>query len=327
MISNELKESFYNHSFSDIHPLLKDWLHSEELFNPIISYLDVEFAQLNNLEFAQSFKDTFPDIDVPANQYLNHLIEIEMDSFVIAGIRFKGLNPEKPFVDIISNYSIYSEKQLMTILNKINQFFRAFKPLAIRFWSSQLDTCEYYHHQALKIDQHYLANLVKHIKTKPLPPKFDLIKLKPITNLDFYPKYERAYQEFIENSPILSQEVLIEAPEAFDICIQHQLAFEIYYRDNWIGIIAAMPSIFRELSGYCVFEEIISVPFQRQGFAKAAQRHLIHQLPEDCLLWGSIHANNLPSLKTAKKNYRHNILDCCFIDMNYPFLTAKFKSL
>ena len=79
------------------------------------------------------------------------------------------------------------------------------------------------------------------------------------------------------------------------------LLFEAYRKNDFIGIIAADRQRSWFLDGYVVIEELLFQQFPTQKLASAMQRHLIEQLDGDLdqMLYGTIHFDNISSLKTA----------------------------
>lgn len=52
-----------------------------------------------------------------------------------------------------------------------------------------------------------------------------------------------------------------------------------------------------------VIEELLETPFRGRGFAPAMQRMFLERLADkdDRLVWGTIDARNIPSLRTAQR--------------------------
>ena len=71
--------------------------------------------------------------------------------------------------------------------------------------------------------------------------------------------------------------------------------------EKWAGIIAANNGSNNFLSGFYIEEEFLLEQFRGKHLASAVQRHLIENLPSDnnAMLSGTIHYENIPSLKTA----------------------------
>ena len=91
-----------------------------------------------------------------------------------------------------------------------------------------------------------------------------------------------------------------------------QLAF---YNEKPLGLIAAERSDFLGTQAIYFNEILIYPEFKGRGLAKAMQRKFISELPDDFkLVWGTIDAQNFPSLKTAMSNGRKVIRYECFLN-------------
>jgi len=87
------------------------------------------------------------------------------------------------------------------------------------------------------------------------------------------------------------------------------LLFEINIDGKWAGIIGANNGYDNFLKGYYIVEEFLIENFRGKQFASAVQRHLINKLPFNSneMLFGTIHYENIPSLRTAMRVDRRPI--------------------
>ena len=127
------------------------------------------------------------------------------------------------------------------------------------------------------------------------------IALKLVQSMAFYPRYKSIYQQFISENPFYLKVGQLESKEDLEKLILKKTLFHIEVEGQWAGIIAADKMIDGWLEGFCIIEEMLDKPFRGKGFAAAAQRHLIEQLPSEKgdLIFGTIGHKNVPSLKTA----------------------------
>ncbi len=141
--------------------------------------------------------------------------------------------------------------------------------------------------------------------------------LHPTKNLDHYPIYKSDFENIIKNNPDFAEMAQIETPEGFESMMKKELLFDIFIQNEWAGYIGVEPASESFLNGYEVYEEFLISKFRGQHFAPAAQRHLIEKLPDsnNAMLYGTIHYNNVPSIKTALKVGRKKIGQYIFVNI------------
>jgi RimJ/RimL family protein N-acetyltransferase len=102
-----------------------------------------------------------------------------------------------------------------------------------------------------------------------------------------------------------------ESREEMKEYLKSGYVFEAYVDDGWAGIIGAASNDKYGVNGFEVIDEIMARQFRGKALAPAMQRHLINQLPssENAVIHGTIHPSNAPSLATAKRVERVELIN------------------
>ena len=233
-----------------------------------------------------------------ANDYAEHLINLDNSNKVICGIRFIGGDPKLPFVNLTANFQITSKAHGQELYQKLASHFKVFSPLYFCFWTpKQID--------ADMIGSVYLVSSAKQInKRRPWDIEKDL-ELVQVTNSSYYSWYEMAYEDFHAEKPDLKSKVTLNSRSTMDESLKEGLLYFAKINGESIGLIAAVRRNFLGSAGIYFNEILIDRKWIGKGFAKAIQRKFVATISEDEeMIWGTIDHNNLPSFKTATSNGR-----------------------
>lgn len=224
--------------------------------------------------------------------FQERIFNLDNGDFILAGIRFRNLELDKPFVSVWSSSSKISVE---VIANCIKKEFAVFKPqfLRMRF--------PYPHSTHANIDSLTVAGLIKEMPTLHSQE----IELRPATSVDFYDRYLEEYEAFYQKDPELRHEVRTESLEGFDEPLKNGLLFKVFIKESFAGIMAGQKSDLYGRKGLCVYEELLFQEFKGQGYGPLIQNAFVKKLEHQFeLLWGTISPLNPRSLKTALRNGR-----------------------
>ena len=291
----------------DLHTLTLDkaqahqWLRAE--------LLD-EWHELNQPDVMQARHQFFNIKHTTADDYQEHWIELNHTQSILCGIRHKGLSSDHPFVQIKPNFVIEHPQQLADIQKATAPLFRVFNPKHLVFWSAK-PWCQ------CPIEAHYVAADASTIIAQPAWPQEHHIELRAVKHHDYYTWYQTMYTELHRDQPDLKNRV-----QPNDLTLlkqaQHQgLLFFIYYKQHKVGLISAERSPLLGHQGLYFNEILLDKHWRGVGLAKAAQkRFIVQNASKNDVIWGTINANNLPSLNTAYANQRRSVRYECFFPIN-----------
>lgn len=259
---------------------------------------------LGSLEVCLERCQFFKKEGVVPMDYRERIIELSNNKFILAGIRFYGLDILKPFISIQLGSCDLIEKPFLEIIEKVLNEFSLFQPRFIHLKlpiniNINIDI------PLMKIDQYTLVGDIDEVLTKNLDLRPEKIELIELSHLDFYDSYKKEYDLFHQRSPSLLHVVKAECLEDFEEALSNQLLYRININDTFAGIIAGVPRDYYGFKGVCILEEILFDKFIGKGFGAYVQKAFIKKLQNRYkVVWGTISSSNISSLKTALKNGR-----------------------
>jgi len=235
---------------------------------------------------------------------------------ILTGIRFKGMNIEMPFVDLVAaSFELSDGQRLAETLKVIERDYNALKPKWIRIMQWRGEGVSWPTDSAVTPDIAYLASPTSKLKALPPPQGCEILEVRRCQDLDFYPVYRREHDAFRAASSF-GQDVPISTREDLARCLEEGLLYEARVEGSWAGLIAAAAESFYGISALCIHEEILCEPLRGKGLGPALQRKMIDAVDKDILIYGTIDARNLASLKTAKRVGREQVAQRLFCTLS-----------
>lgn len=283
-----VEQRYQDFDFKTFNILKPDF--NKTLYKELESY--IELSDEKNL------KEWYKEINIPntkVEDFKERIFDTKSGK-VLMGIRFLGLDINKPFVNVWSSFPI--ENELQKIIDFAKNSFKIFQPKHIRFWANPKNKLSKANQQ--HICQNYLVGSINEISKTEKPSNFESIELVQITNLDFYDWYLELYQEFHQENPNLRSYVALCSKGIFEDSIKQNLCYFIQYKNEIIGIIAAEKDEYFGVPSLYMNEIVISKKFKGKKLATAIQRKLINfNKNEFEFIWGNIDQKNIPSTKNA----------------------------
>jgi GNAT superfamily N-acetyltransferase len=290
------------------HPLLKTWYNPAQLEDNLRENVERDLDWLQSL--GEKFSEQIPVTGATPAMYNHRILEIA-GMQVMLGIRFKAMNPDFPFVDVVrSTQPIVDGAQVKAIKNAIRQEFVLFKPKAARF--CQPSHLEYQFPNGSG-DKRFLAAPLTLMLERPEPASVSRLTLKRCQNLDFYPRYAAIYDELYLERPWLPEVARVEPLEDMEANLEQGTTFEVFLDGDWAGVISLDRSREHGLSGWYTNEIVLEKHARGRGVGAILQRVIAQTLLEhpqttaSDLLWGTIGAINMPMLKTATRAGRLDV--------------------
>lgn len=232
--------------------------------------------------------------------YAERVLPLENGHHVLCGIRHLNLNPVEPFVDILPNFPVENLTEYQKIYQQIKGFFTVFDPKYLRRYTTE--------EAGDNTGSIYMVQRVNIIQNLPAWPEESSFELQRVENDSYFPWYEKGYHEFFNRRPELKDRVSLNSLEVMEDSRKENLLFYMMINNRRAGLIAAKNTPFLGHSGFYFNEIFISSDFLGKGMAKAFQRKIIqHYCPPEAIVWGTINAQNIPSLRTAQANQRKKI--------------------
>lgn len=295
------EQRFVDYIKHKIPTVAQQWFPESYLKQRLTLGLRRDIVLMFDLSSAIAFHNYCPVESAAVKDYLNKLITLPDKNQLIASIRFDRLDTAFPFVEIDQLTFDAIDYDPTQLLHSINPVFAVFKPEYVRFFSAQ-DS------QTLMCDTRFVVGLLDDILQHP-PEQAERVRVERVHNLRQYERYSRAYDAFHVQMPHLKEAVPKETRESMLSYIDSGGVFDAYVDGDWLGTVIVDPYDESLWRGFMVADEIISPEFKGQGLGAAMQYQALKMLDYDDynVIVGTIHPQNMPSLKTAKRLRRVDI--------------------
>lgn len=274
-------------------------------------WLEPDLALVGNAAWGAQIRDLVKLSVSDPLAWANRRIELSGENWAIAGIRFRGRDVEKPFVDIIAT-SLPPEAAGIEALVEVLPHFQDFAPQCLRvnlpestLSAAELSEAEDFHGGA-ESDLLIVASPVDEMKSHPQALPFDATTLIPCSTHDAAQLTAEIYDELAVSRPRLREWATPADSQSLEEAFEQGLLFEIRVNGETAGTVAAQRQDAYGFTGFCMQEIALNAAHRGQSIGVAALQHLVRALdakPYD-LLWGHIHPSNIPSLRNAQSSGR-----------------------
>jgi GNAT superfamily N-acetyltransferase len=313
-VVEKLTEEFLEYAVAQTHPLIKSWYRLADLKENWQEDVKRDAEEFFSDAFAASFARNCKTLELSTERFKHRLLETSTHRF-IAGIRFFGMDLNRPFVEVAQiNRPLESDSERDEVTALLRREFAAFKPTHWRVYqSSHLE----YQFLGCDGDKRYWVGLLKDINAQPDTAQpntenAERLELQGAKNLDFYPRYAEMYQALYAERPWLPDVSRQESVKDMQEYLDNGWLYEVFVDKVWAGVTAASPGFEVGAKGYYMIEIALDTAFRGQGLGVVLQRNLATVLAEKsssvtAALLGTIGAVNTPMLKTAARVGRLDI--------------------
>lgn len=269
------------------------------------------FTEIDSDTRAQKLLDYYQIPNATLNDY--KLKKIDCGNFyVIAHIRFKGMQRKAPFVSIeyiSESHSVFYEN-IEAIKPKILEAFSVFDANLVRLLINPEDI-KYLH--SYEKDISMLAVAFKDFQHFEIP-KLDIEVVKGMNDKE-YEQYCQEYKAFLQKNENLRGNVLPEPIDVLNSKAEKGYLCKILYENQCAGWIALDENYEFFVKGYLVWDKIIYEPFQGMNLSYAALSKIIRikNFPKEAFLYGWINPTNFGSYLSALKSNRKEVMMSVFL--------------
>lgn len=248
----------------------------------------------SDLEFARDFAARQPQSGQPAEAFLNRWLPVASDLEVLAGPRYRGLDPERPFVAIDAATRLLRPGDLPGVAAVVRAGFAAFEPGYLRSWSSTRAGSW----PGTRADNRNVAGRLGDLRGNQVPSE---LRAATPPDLAFYDRYARTHAEQVTREPAHALHTRSESVEDLEELRTAGTLFIVWLDGQEVGLIAAEPRFQRGLRGAVVVELFLDPTVRGRGYGKHLSSLLARSLdlPDEQFLLGTIHVDNTASYKSA----------------------------
>ncbi|MEY2930889.1 MAG: hypothetical protein RL033_1638 [Pseudomonadota bacterium] len=233
---------------------------------------------------------------------------------LLVGIHFRGQATSYPFVGVFAQSRWLTSEEMAAAHAALMREFRVFSPRASWWWAS---TEEQVPKLATACGDLLLVmgSLAEILSQTPaaLPPEWSLRRVSSVSEVGT--AFVDLYQSFHAARPELAEAVPTSPLDALEECAMAEGLYACFVGSEIVGVVAAKPVAQYAVDAWLMWDIVLARQYCGKGLAPLLQRAVLDRLDSDRapLVAGTIHAKNLPSLRTALRVGRHIVGTWTFI--------------
>lgn len=246
--------------------------------------------------------------------WADRTVDLGDGHWAITSIRFRNRDLSRPFVYVLACSAPPTAETLHRLAECVMPVYEAFSPLCFRVLapgpSGPFDPASSTPDLGLAIDQRFLAGRVEELNAAPRRTAFSEVSLEPITAAEAAQYVSEMHERLRAANPDQHYWASPATAEELQQPEEERLLFTVRTAEP-IGVVAAKRDDSYGMTGFCVQEITVDEEFRGRGLGTASLHHLCRKLGEVAaagdVLWGTIHADNLPSLNNARSVGREEV--------------------
>ncbi|MDZ5076090.1 GNAT family N-acetyltransferase [Nesterenkonia sp. HG001] len=293
---------------------LRDWYAQDRLLAQLRTALEPDAERLENPEFGAEVRDLVQadesaaadDVHVDVEDPLlwaDRRITHDDGGWSVIGIRFRGRDLTCPFVDVIASSLSPTPENIRRIVTEAAEDLKEFRPLTARLTVGDPDSGLAEVHDASGIgpsavDQYLVAGLIRGINHRTRVASYRRVSLEPMDPTLAAARVAEIYAAHPEGTRWATP----AGPDELQEASEDGALFEIFANGEPAGVVSAPRDDDHGLSGHLVQEICLDEDHRGRGYGPAVLQRLCEELPHPepgTVLWGSIHPENVPSLRNA----------------------------
>jgi hypothetical protein len=223
-------------------------------------------------------------------QLAERIVQVDSNTSVIAGARFKSLNANFPFIEVQKNCPLF-EIDLEKLTGALKREFAEIKPLGFLILDKPnlTDRAGRWGHTVFgPISENETAGFID-----GLTPDW-------IKEIDFFEEYQKAYIDRLTDKSELMGFVRVADLQELQESVAKGLLLKVLDRGALAGVFAGLPEPIYGLNAIYMIESFLLNSYVGKGFALPIhQYYLSHLAGRFGYVWGTIYNKNTTSMKTA----------------------------
>lgn len=287
---------------------LAHWYSPDALNAQAREVMEQQAGWIGDEEFGAGFRDAVATVDVPdALAWANRWVDLGDGEWAVVGIRFRGMDVERPFVDIVATSLEPSLTSIRRIIDAIEPLYRPFAPRGFRVVSpdpdglaAQAATREL--GLSVHVDQYVVAGLVSELLQRLAPAGMERVVLRPTDAQHAATVAATLYEAALAQRPDQLEWARPSTADELEEPAADGLVLEVLVNGAPAGIVAVSRRDDLGMTGFVVEEIVLDTAHRGQRLAAPVLRHVLMRLPAQPgdTLWGTIHPQNATSLRNAR---------------------------
>jgi hypothetical protein len=296
-----------------VSPRLQEWYDDERLVRQLASGLADEAGRVGDVVFGAEFRDgVMSGAGIAAStdplDWANRRIDLPTGGWAVAGIRFRGLDVTRPFVDVVATTEPPGPDGLVAVAAAVLPYFVSFHPMCLRVDApdpaglvERLAADERFGPRC-SVDQYVVAGPVAELRGRPRASSYEVVSLLPGEAAALAARAAAIYAELARRNPDLLMWARAEDAESLAACADEGLLFEVLVDGEPAGVVAAVRDDAHGMSGFSVEELCLDADRRGRRLSPGVLQRLVDELPaaDGDVLWGTIHPDNAPSLRNSR---------------------------
>lgn len=290
-----------------LHPQLHAWYSDVELLGQLATGLETELHRVDDADFGAGYRgDVGLEVGAPSD-WANRRLDLAAGAWAVTGIRFRGGDLRRPFVDVIATSEHPTPDGLAAVAGAVVPAYEEFSPTCLRveapdpggLAAAVEDDSRFGPHCG--VDMYVVAGSVDVLLAGPRVPAYDRIMLRRGASGPLAERVADIYRGLGERNPELVLWATPENAESLAECESEGLLFEVVVDGDPAGVVAAVRHDAHGMRGFSVEEICLDDRHLGQRLAPGVMEHLLESLPAEQgdVLWGTIHPDNAASLRNA----------------------------
>ena len=286
------------------HPVTADWIRPQERLRLLAAEHGLDVRMATDLDFAGARRDQFAP-ELPTEYLLNSWERIADDLDVMVSMRWEGGAPDRPFVDACAlSRPLGPDEDVLLARAAVRRYGRL-GPRYVRWWSREIAG----HYPGTLQDKRFLAAPLRKLVDADVPA---MLTLMTCDDLDHYDDARDAYAAIDHEHPAHREQATLEAKDDLEELHRAGTLFDVRFNGEWIGYLGAQRGHKLGLAGYKIAELVLARHRRGRGLGRHLTTLLARELlargePQDAVIIGTIHNDNLGARRAAELSGRQDI--------------------
>jgi len=239
-------------------------------------------------------------------------VRVSPDAAVLAGIHFKSMRVDHPFVGVFAQTRALSELEVSKASSLLEREFRCFAPKQVSWWSPEQHDLR--GAPGAVSDMRLLVGRLSELALSA-PSLPEGLEIERDSDGSSYPAYNEILDEFLAANPQWIDQLSRTDANLYVQCANTGSVLQLKAHGQVVGIAAARLGSVRGIAGWEIVDQILGKAVRGRALAPTFQRLLLATLriEQSSLVFGTIDARNEPSRRTALSVGRKDVGGWVFV--------------